>query len=348
MRLVAVTDRGLYCERGDFFIDPWRPVERAVVTHGHSDHARWGMKSYLTAADGVEVVRLRVGADAPVQGLAYGERLTINGVSVSLHPAGHILGSAQVRVEYGGEVWVISGDYKTAPDATCAPFEAVPCHVFISETTFGLPVYRWRPEQELFQSINDWWAANRAAGRTSVVLAYALGKSQRVLSGLNPEIGPILFHGAMDQLTEAYRRAGVPLPPARRATTELARETLGTALVLAPPSAQGTPWMRKFGEKSVAIASGWMQVRGMRRRRAVDQGFVISDHADWPGLLSAIEATGAEEVWLTHGYAEIMARYLAERGLRTTALSTQFAGEATEAAESGDEAEPLATAEDEA
>jgi putative mRNA 3-end processing factor len=299
------------------------------------------MKSYLTAREGAEVVRLRVGREASIEGVGYGERVSINGVIVSLHPAGHILGSAQVRIEHAGEVWVISGDYKTAPDATCAPFEPIRCHVFVSETTFGLPVYRWRPEAEQFQSINAWWAENRASGRTSVIFCYALGKSQRVLSGLDANVGPILFHGAMEQLTEVYRRHGVALPPARRVTTELARESQGTALVLAPPSAQGTPWLRKLGEKSVAMASGWMQIRGMRRRRALDQGFVISDHADWPGLLGAIEATGAEEVWLTHGYADVMARYLAERGLRTTAVPTHFEGEATESSESeevGDQA----------
>jgi putative mRNA 3-end processing factor len=288
------------------------------------------MKSYLTANDGAEAVRLRVGAEAKIEGIPYGQRVNLNDVTVSLHPAGHILGSAQVRIEHAGEVWVISGDYKTAADLTCAPFEPVRCHVFVSETTFGLPVYRWRREAELFQSINTWWSANRDAGRTSVILCYALGKAQRVLSGLDASIGPILFHGAMEQLTETYRRAGVVLPPAQRATTELARETQGTSLVLAPPSAQGTPWLRKFGDKSLAMASGWMQIRGMRRRRGVDQSFVISDHADWPGLLSAIEATGAEEVWLTHGYSEIMARYLAEKGLRTAVVPTQFEGEATE------------------
>lgn len=334
MRLVTPTDRGLYCEQGGFYIDPWRPVDRAVITHGHSDHARWGMKAYLTAKEGAEAVRLRVGRDAVIEGIGYGERVTLNNVIVSLHPAGHILGSAQVRIEHAGEVWVISGDYKTAADATCAPFEPVRCHVFVSETTFGLPVYRWRPEAELFQAINAWWAANREAGRTSVIFCYALGKSQRVLSGLDASTGPILFHGAMEQLTEVYRRSGVALPPARRVTTELARESQGAAMVLAPPSAQGGPWLRKLGEKSVAMASGWMQIRGMRRRRAVDQGFVVSDHADWPGLLGAIEATGAEEVWLTHGYSDVMARYLSERGLRTRAISTQFEGEAVDGLES--------------
>jgi putative mRNA 3-end processing factor len=336
----------LYCERGGFYIDPWRPVDRAIVTHGHSDHARWGMKSYLTAQDGAEVVRLRVGREASIDGVRYGERVSINGVIVSLHPAGHILGSAQVRIEHAGEVWVISGDYKTAPDSTCVPFEPIRCHVFVSETTFGLPVYRWRPEAELFQSINAWWAENRAAGRTSVILCYALGKSQRVLSGLDASIGPILFHGAMEQLTEVYRRHGIALPLARRVTTELARETQGAAMVLAPPSAQGTPWLRKLGEKSVAMASGWMQIRGMRRRRAVDQGFVISDHADWPGLVGTIEATGAEEVWLTHGYADVMARYLAERGWRTNAISTYFEGEAADSLDS-EGAEDQAVAESE-
>lgn len=325
--LLQTTPAGLYCPAGDFYVDPWMPVHRAVITHAHSDHARPGSEQYLTAAPGVDLLRERLGQDAAVQGLPYGARLAIHQVQVSLHPTGHILGSCQVRLELAGEVWVVSGDYKLAPDATCQAFEPVRCHTFVTESTFGLPIYRWRPEPEIFAALNAWWLANRELGRTSVVYAYSLGKSQRVLAGLDASIGPILVHGAVERYFEIYRAAGVRLPPAERATAENSRQAAGRAIVVAPPSAAGSPWLRKFGQASTAIASGWMQIRGLRRRRAVDRGFALSDHADWDGLLTAIRASGAERVWVTHGYSEVLARWLNENGLEATAIATQFAGE---------------------
>ncbi|MEX2142177.1 MAG: ligase-associated DNA damage response exonuclease [Pirellulales bacterium] len=329
-RLLELTDRGLYCAAGDFYVDPWRPVGWAVITHAHSDHARAGSRSYLTAERGVEILRQRVGDEATIQGVPFGEAVMHNGVRVSLHPAGHILGSAQVRVEHQGEVWVVSGDYKTIPDRTCDAFEPVRCHVFITESTFGLPIYRWRANEELVDEVNDWWRTNQERGRTSVVLAYALGKAQRVLSGLDSSIGPLLMHGAVERFVPLYRAAGIELPECCRATTENARETRGRAMVVAPPSAAGTPWLRKFGDVSLAFASGWMQIRGTRRRRAVDRGFAISDHADWDGLLSAIDATGAQEIVVTHGYRSTLVRWLSEHGKRARALATAFEGEMDE------------------
>jgi putative mRNA 3-end processing factor len=328
--MLTVTPAGLYCAAGDFYIDPWQPVERAVITHAHSDHARPGSARYLTTPEGAGVLRVRVGDDASIRTLPYGETLRLNDVTVSLHPAGHLLGSAQVRVEQGGEVWAVSGDYKLEPDATCAPFAPVACHTFITESTFGLPIYRWRPQAEVFAQINGWWRANQAAGRTSILYAYSLGKAQRVLAGLDASIGPILVHGAVLRFLEPYAAAGIALPPALYADTDAARAHRGRAVVVAPPDAGGMAgWLRKFGETSEGFASGWMQVRGPRRRRAVDRGFVLSDHADWEGLLAAVRATGATRVGVTHGYSAVLARYLAEQGYDAGIIQTRWEGEPT-------------------
>lgn len=329
--LIVARPEGLYCPPGDFYIDPWQPVDRAVITHAHGDHARRGSAHYLAASPSAGVLRARLGDDITLQTLAYGEAIDHHGVRVSLHPAGHVLGSAQVRIEHGGRVWVASGDYKTGPDATCQPFEPVRCDTFITESTFGLPVFRWADQDELFAQINAWWRSNAAARRASVLYAYAFGKAQRVLSGLDTDIGPIVTHGAMNALNAAYRAEGIALPATHR-VTDLPREALATSLVLAPPSAQGTSWLRRFGEHTDAFASGWMQLRGIRRRRALDQGFVLSDHADWPGLLQAIAATGASRVIVTHGYVAPLVRHLQEIGLEAGAFETKFGDEALEQA----------------
>jgi putative mRNA 3-end processing factor len=324
--LIQLNDNGLYCAAGDFYVDPWRPVARAVVTHAHADHARPGSRAYLAAADGARVLRTRLGGDAAIETIDYGKPVQINGVRVSLHPAGHILGSAQVRVEHRGEVWVVSGDYKAGYDATCAPLEPVRCHTFVTESTFGLPLYRWRPQAEIFDAIDAWWRANQLAGKASLLFAYALGKAQRLLAGVDPTIGPIFTHGAVERLVADYRASGVALP----ATTYAApghRADWSQALIVAPPSALGTPWMRRFGSPSTAFVSGWMQLRGTRRRKAVDRGFALSDHADWPGLLDTIAATGAKRVWVTHGYSAVLARWLTEQGLEAGIAQTQFEGE---------------------
>ena len=320
--LVVTRPEGLYCPAGDFFIDPWQPVAHALITHAHGDHLRMGHGRYLTAEAGRHVVTQRVGP-VDLQGLAYGESITHRGVTISFHPAGHVLGSAQIRLAHDGQVWVVSGDYKTGPDATCAPFEPVRCDVFITESTFGLPVFRWAPQQDVFDAINAWWRDNAAAGRASIVYAYSFGKAQRVLSGLDPDIGPIVVHGAVAGMDEAYRRSGVALPPTRN-VLETSAADLRRCLVVAPPSAQGSAWARRFGDYSDAFASGWMLLRGARRRRNVDRGFILSDHADWPGLLEAIDATGAARVIVTHGYVEPLVRYLREQGLESGAFRTEY------------------------
>jgi putative mRNA 3-end processing factor len=325
MDLVIARPEGLYCPAGDFYIDPWLPVERSVITHAHGDHARAGNQHYLAAAPGAGLLRARLGQDINLQTLAYGERLLHQGVSVSFHPAGHVLGSAQVRLEYGGEVWVASGDYKTEADGTCAPFEPVRCNTFITESTFGLPIYRWQPQAEVFAEINQWWQANAAADKASVLFCYSLGKAQRILHGIDAGLGPILVHGALEPINQVYREAGVRLPHTTHVTEVKKSDPLmRQALVLAPPSASGSSWMRRFGDFSDGFASGWMRLRGTRRRRGVDRGFVLSDHADWSGLLWAIEQTGAERVMVTHGSVAVLVRHLCEQGLDAMAFETEY------------------------
>lgn len=333
--LVVLRPEGLYCPPGDFYIDPWRPVERAVITHAHADHAHVGHARYLAAAPSEGVLRSRLGADIALQTLAYREQMDLGGVRVSLHPAGHVLGSAQVRIEHRGCVWVASGDYFVAgpyddgaeDNVTCTPFEAVRCHCFITESTFGLPIYRWRPQRELFADIDRWWAANAAQGRASLLMGYSFGKAQRILAGVDAGIGPIVVHGAVEALNRAHREAGVALPPTLRVDDITDKSILKRALVIAPPSVQNSAWARRFGDASDAFASGWMTLRGARRRRAVDRGFVLSDHADWPGLQRAIGATGAERVIVTHGYESVMVRWLAEQGLQASAFITEYGDE---------------------
>jgi putative mRNA 3-end processing factor len=337
--MVVARKEGLYCVPGDFYIDPWRPVARAVITHAHADHARVGHGSYLATEVGARVLRARLG-EISLDTLAYGETVVHNGVTVSLHPAGHVLGSAQVRMEYRGEVWVASGDYKVEADATCAPFEPVRCDTFITESTFGLPIYRWQPQAEVYAEINDWWRANAEDGRASVLYCYSFGKAQRILSGLDPSIGPIFCHGAAEPLNRAYRESGVELPETLLVTEASGgKAAFRDALILAPPSAGGSSWIRRFGDYSDAFASGWMQLRGARRRRAVDRGFILSDHADWPGLMSAIAATEASRVIVTHGQVGVMVRWLQQNGLEAGAFNTEYGDEDKE-----DNKEPVAHA----
>ena len=328
--LVIQRPEGLYCPPGDFYIDPWRSVPRAVITHAHADHARSGHGHYLASEPARGVMRARLGAIS-LQTVGYGERVLHNGVAVSLHPAGHVLGSAQVRIEHQGEVWVASGDYKVAPDPTCAAFEPVRCHTFITESTFGLPIYRWQDDAAVFSDINRWWRDNAAADRTSVLLAYSFGKAQRILAGIDASIGPVVVHSAVEPLNRAYREAGVRLPATQLISEVTQRESLRGALVLCPPGAAGGTWLRNFGEYSDAFASGWIQLRGARRRAGHDRGFVLSDHADWPGLMRAIEATGAMRVIVTHGSVPVMVRHLASRGLQAGAFETRYGEEETEA-----------------
>jgi putative mRNA 3-end processing factor len=328
--LVCLRHAGLYCAAGDFYIDPWQPVPRAVITHAHGDHARTGHTHYLAAAPSENVLRARLG-DIALQAVPYGDAVRVGDTTVSLHPAGHVLGSAQVRIEHRGRVWVASGDYKVERDPTCAAFEPVPCETFITESTFGLPIYRWPSGDEVFADINRWWSDNADVGRASVLFCYAFGKAQRILAGIDPSIGPLLVHGAVEPLNRAYRASGIALPPTRLVSEVTDKSDLRRALVLAPPSAQGTPWLKRFGDYSDAFASGWMRLRGTRRRRALDRGFVLSDHADWPGLMRSIEATGATRVIVTHGQVPVMVRWLRERGLEADAFETRFGDEQAEA-----------------
>ena len=336
--LIVQRPEGLYCPPGDFYIDPWRPVARAVITHAHSDHARVGHGHYLAAAPAEGVLRVRLGP-IDLQTLPYGQAISHHGVTVSLHPAGHVLGSSQVRLEHGGQVWVASGDYKVAPDRTCDPFEPVACDVFITESTFGMPIYRWCPDDQIFADMNGWWQRNADAGKASVLACYSFGKAQRILSGVDASIGSIIVHGAVEPLNRAYRAAGVQLPPTRLVTEVTDKADLRRALVICPPSAAASPWIRRFGDCSTAFASGWMQLRGARRRGGYDRGFVLSDHADWPGLMRAIGATGAQRVIVTHGSIPVMVRYLGEQGLQAESFETEYGGDAVEA-----DVEPAAAA----
>ena len=328
--VLTFTERGIYCPAGDFFVDPWRPVDRALITHGHADHARPGHQRYLATAAAAPVLHHRLGAIA-LDTVAFGETRRIGAAKVSFHPAGHVPGSAQIRVEVAGEVWVVSGDYKVEPDGLSEPFEPVICHSFITESTFGLPIYRWKPQDDVATDLNAWWAHCQAEGRTPMLGAYTLGKAQRLLAMLDSSMGPILTHGAVESTTQVLRDQGYVLPDTIQVTPDLDPRDHPGALVLAPPSALGSTWARPFGPVSTGFASGWMQLRGVRRRRASDRGFVISDHADWPGLLSAIRATEAENVYVTHGYTDIFMRWLNDQGWTAAVVPTEFEGEQIEA-----------------
>lgn len=340
--LIVERPEGLWCEPGAFFIDPWRPVDRALITHAHADHARRGNTRYLAAREGERVLRSRLG-DIRLETLHWGERIDVQGVRVSFHPAGHVLGAAQIRLEHAGRTWVVSGDYRVEADRSCTAFEPVRCDVFVTESTFGLPIYRWQPQRRVLEDLLRWWGANAREGRASIVYCYALGKAQRILAGLVDAAGmslpgAVVCHGAVETMNRVYRDSGVALTPTF-GVAELDRAAFRSALVLVPPSAAHSPWTRRFDPSSDAFASGWMRVRGARRRRSVDRGFVLSDHADWPALNAAIDATGAERVIVTHGYEAVMVRWLRERGLQTQSFETGYGNEAAGKAEDASEAQ---------
>jgi putative mRNA 3-end processing factor len=328
--LLQVREAGLYCPAGDFYVDPVLPVAYAVITHGHADHARPGHGHYLASTDSAGILKTRLGFEIRLQSLAYGESLTRNGVRLSLHPSGHILGSAQVRIEQDGRVWVVTGDFKQHADPTCRPFDPLPCHGLVMESTFGLPIFRWPAPKRIMDEIQRWWRQNQDDGKTSLLFTYALGKAQRVLAGLQA-IGPIFVHGAVAAVNDLYAQAGIRLAATERVSSVTDARRFAGALVLAPPSADHGTWTRRFKRAERAYASGWMQIRGNRRRRSLSRGFVLSDHADWDGLLAAVTASGAEEVWVSHGFAAELARHLGETGLQATAFSLPYAGEAAEA-----------------
>ena len=327
MSLLTFDETGIYCPQADVYIDPWKPVKKALITHGHADHSRWGMDSYLCTDVAKPVIQYRLGADAKVESVPFGKPVTINGVKFSFHPAGHIIGSAQIRVEYKGEVWVASGDYKLMKDGISEEFEPVKCHSFITESTFGLPVYTWIDQQVVFDDINAWWRQNQADGKVTVLAGYSLGKAQRMLANIDTSIGRIYTHGAIENIHEVIRAQGIDLPETIRVSRDIPKKDYVGQLVMATPSAVGSSWMNKFRPYSIGIGSGWMTLRGPRRRRAVDRGFVLSDHADWNGLNTAIAETGAERIVVTHGYTELFARYLREQGYDASAVKTLYEGE---------------------
>jgi putative mRNA 3-end processing factor len=329
MPLIEFTSKGLFCRAGEFFIDPWQPVERAVITHAHSDHARSGSRFYLCHTLCRPLLQLRLG-DNNYQTLEWEETTFINGVKVSLHPAGHMIGSSQVRMEFQGEVWVVSGDYKLEDDGLSGKFEPVKCHTFITESTFGLPIYRWKPQQEIFQNMKDWVERNKSLNKTSIFIAYSLGKAQRLMQCL-PDTGlPIYVHGAIWNAHQAILQAGISLPDVRRITYDTPKGSYVGNIVVAPPGAEGSSWMKRFLPYAVGICSGWMQVRGTVRRKNADAGFALSDHADWNGLLAAVRETGASRIFVTHGYQSVFSRYLNELGIEAGEVKTEYGNEEEE------------------
>lgn len=336
MPLLEFNDRGIYCRQADVYLDPWKPVKRALITHGHSDHALWGHEKYLCTETAEPVIRHRLQLTDQLQTVKYGQIVEIHGVKFSFYPAGHIPGSAQIKVEHNGEVWVFSGDYKLQTDDLSEPFEPVRCLVFISESTFGLPIYKWKSSSAVFDEINLWWKKNQEDGKVSVIAGYSLGKAQRILGNVDPTLGKIFVHGAVDNITSILRAQGINLPETIRVTPEMKRKDFDGALVVCPPSAVGSPWLRRFDPYSLGIASGWMNLRGARRRRGADRGFVLSDHADWYDLNNAVRETGAERIYITHGYSEIFSKWLTERGLDAAVVRTQYEGELSEIIEGTD------------
>jgi putative mRNA 3-end processing factor len=323
--MLKFDSKGIYCPQADVYIDPWEPVSKALITHAHSDHARIGSKSYLCHSDSVPLLRLRLGADIHVQGLAYNEPVVINGVTISFHPAGHIIGSAQIRLEYKGEIWVVSGDYKLQHDGITAPFEPIRCHHFITESTFGLPVYQFPSPEWVHADINNWWQQNADQGINPVIIGYALGKAQRIIHHLDKNIGGVFVHGAVDNVNKTLQDHGLFSGTAVRITPETNKKEIQGSIIVAPPSAIGTSWMNRFAPFSLGICSGWMQLRGARRRRSADRGFILSDHCDWEQLNEAVTATGADHVYVTHGYQSVFARWLKEeKGLQAYEVETAY------------------------
>jgi putative mRNA 3-end processing factor len=326
MHLIEFTDKGLYCPLGQFYIDPWKPVEKAVITHAHSDHAKGGSGYYLCHSQTKPLLQLRLG-DNRYETVGWGEPVFMNGIKLSLHPAGHMIGSSQIRIEHKGEVWVVSGDYKIENDGLSGGFEPVLCNTFVTESTFGLPVYNWKTQQEIYREIIEWVLSNKKSGRSSVLIAYSLGKAQRVLQCLSGIDSTIFVHGAIANVQETLANAGWKMPPVQRVLPDTEKELLKGSIILAPPGAEATPWLKRFAPYSVGICSGWMQIRGNIRRSNADAGFALSDHADWNGLLFAIQSTGAQKVFVTHGFQAALSRYLREKGVEAEEVKTEFGKE---------------------
>ena len=323
MSVLEFRPEGIYCSQGDFYIDPWRPVDKALITHGHADHARFGSKKYLCTDIAAPVIRHRLG-NVAIETIPYEKELSLNGVNVSFYPAGHVPGSAQILIEIKGERWVVSGDYKVVDDGLSTPFKPIKCHSFISECTFGLPAFNWSPQEIVFKEINSWWHQCISDDLTPILAAYGLGKAQRLIAGLDTNIGPILTHGAIEKTNQIMRDQKIAIPETFLVTSKLDLANFKNAIVLAPPSALSTSWVKKFGKISTGYASGWMAIRGIKRRRAADKGFVISDHADWNGLNLVIKETEAEKIFVTHGYTDSFSKWLQFKGLNASVVKTEF------------------------
>lgn len=332
MALLEFKEKGIYCPQADIYIDPWRPVDKALITHGHSDHARWGHKRYISTHQALPVIKYRLG-DINIMGVDYGQKLSINGVKFSFHPAGHIPGSAQIRVEYQGEIWVASGDYKVVDDGVAEAWEPVRCHSFITESTFGLPIFNWKDSSSIMSEINEWWASNIQKGKLSILSAYSLGKAQRIINNIDHNLGSVYTHSAVENTNEILRSQGYDILPTTRLDASIDLKSISPGIIIAPPAAVNSKKLLAHKAKSIAFASGWMAMRGTRRRRAADRGFVLSDHADWKGLNSAIKATGAENIFVTHGYTDSFTRWLRDQGYNAHVVSTEYTGEEVDANE---------------
>jgi putative mRNA 3-end processing factor len=339
MSLIEFTDRGLYCRQGNFYIDPWKPVERAVITHAHSDHAKAGHGNYLCHKLTAPLIRARLG-EHNIQSVGWDEPVHFDGIKLSLHPAGHIIGSSQVRIESNGEVWVFTGDFKTENDGLSGEYEPQTCQVMITESTFALPIYQWKTQPELFDDINRWILANQAEERNSVLIAYSLGKAQRVLQAVSSITDNIFVHGAVWNAHQALVSAGVQLPAVKKVELGMTKSDFKSAVIIAPPGAESSAWMKRFTPYSVGICSGWMQVRGNARRKNADMGFALSDHADWNGLQWAVKESGAEKVFVTHGFQSVFTRYLCESGIAAQEVKTEYGND--------EETEPGITADEQA
>ncbi len=326
MKLIRFTKKGLYCIPGKFYLDPWHSVDYAIISHGHADHARWGMKRYLCHHHSKPILQHRINAEINIESLGYNEPININGVKVSFHPAGHIIGSAQIRLEYKGFVLVFTGDYKTTSDAITIPFEPIKCHEFITESTFGLPIYKWLPDAVLKQQMHNWIATNRANNRTSVFFGYSLGKAQRIMKMLEGA-DDMYVHSAIHNLNEAIESTDITLPKTSLITADFNKKDIQNKIVILPPALLGSRLLKRIPNAATAVCSGWMQIRGNRRWRAVDAGFPVSDHADWNGLLDAVKATGAEKVYVTHGSQATFSKYLNEIGIPATEVKTEYGEE---------------------
>jgi putative mRNA 3-end processing factor len=320
--LLTFNDRGIYCSKANIYIDAWKPVDKVIVSHAHADHSKYGHKYYLSHNWSVPIIKHRLG-NINIEGKDWGEKFYINGVQFSLHPAGHVVGSAQIRIEYQGNVWVYTGDYKREDDHLSTPFQVVKCNTLITECTFGLPAFNWKNQHLVYQEINSFWNDCKSNNQTAVVFAYSLGKAQRLLTNLDLGIGKVYTHGAVENLNEVIRTYK-NLPKSTRITRETKKQDLIGSLVIAPPSTNGTAWLKKMVPYVTSSASGWMTFRGARRRRAIDRGFVLSDHCDWKDLIKTIKETQAENIICTHGYKDIFSKYLNENGYNSFIENTPF------------------------